>query len=436
MRVECFPDAPADWPRMTVGQIAEVNPRYKLDKNTEYPFVEMAAAAENFGGITRLDSRKAEASGLARFKVNDILFGKITPCAENGKVALVKDLPGDFGLGSTEFIVLSPRQGYDPRFVYALVCSNPVLGRAISRMEGSTGRLRVTEDTFTKWLTMAVPPRAEREGIAQALEAVDAAIERTRTAIEKASLLRRGLIQHLVMGEANHGRPSGSSPIGTIPADWACVRLGDLIAEGPTNGLYRPDSDYHRDGIPIVRIDSFDDGFLHGLSSLYRVRLSEIEAIRYRISEGDILINRVNSLSHIGKSAIVPVLTEATVFESNMMRLRLKPEMKPSFLILVLCSDVARRHWLARAKPAVNQASVNQGDVRSLWVPLPDIDQQQRIVDVVSGVDKYRESLDRLLSLQNVLKRGLMQDLLTGRVRVTKKNGSGEQPKMTSEAPA
>ena len=180
---------------MMIGDIAEVNPRYTLDKDKEYPFVEMAAVAEGFGGIVRFDSRKAEASGLARFKLNDILFGKITPCAENGKVALVKDLPGDFGLGSTEFIVLSPRPGYDPRFVYALLCSNQVLGRAISRMEGSTGRLRVTEDTFTKWLTVAVPPQEERKVVAQVLDAMDTAIERIRTAIEKARHLKRALAQ-------------------------------------------------------------------------------------------------------------------------------------------------------------------------------------------------------------------------------------------------
>ena len=124
MKVDCFPEAPAEWPRRAVHEVAEVNPRYKLDKTKEYPFVEMAAVAENYGGVIRFDRRKFDSSGLAYFTLNDILFAKITPCAENGKIALVRELSDEFGLGSTEFIVLSPRPGYDPRFVYALLCTD------------------------------------------------------------------------------------------------------------------------------------------------------------------------------------------------------------------------------------------------------------------------------------------------------------------------
>jgi len=218
MQVDCFPDAPKEWPRLTVHELAVVGPRYRLDKSTEYPFVEMASVAENFGGITHFDIRKADASGLARFKLNDILFGKITPCAENGKVALVRNLPAEFGLGSTEFIVLSPREQYDPSFVYALACSNPVLGRAISRMEGSTGRLRVTEDTFTKWLLVPAPPPEEQAGITEMLDATDAAIRSLENELSVLKRLRRGLMQDLLSGKvrvnsatANGDRSNGQS---------------------------------------------------------------------------------------------------------------------------------------------------------------------------------------------------------------------------------
>jgi type I restriction enzyme S subunit len=249
------------------------------------------------------------------------------------------------------------------------------------------------------------------------MDAVDLAIEHTRSAIEKARRLKRALFQR-VLSYGMKWDVLRSSSIGRIPARWGCARLGTFIADGPTNGLYRPDSDYGQDGTPIVRIDSFDEGIVHGLKTLRRVRLSEPEIARYSLSEGDVLINRVNSLSHIGKSAIVPALTETTVFESNMMRLRLKPELRSVFLILILCSDVARRHWLARAKPAVNQASINQRDVRELWIPVPDPAEQKEIVEIASAQDHQRESFERLLSGYETLKRGLLQDLLTGKVRV------------------
>src|SRR5262249_55547128 len=120
MQTDCFPDATPDWPKGPLSVLAQQNPRYPVKKGIGYPFLEMAAVAENFGGILKWDSRRLEGSGLARFKADDTLFAKITPCPENGKVAFVSGMPGEtgLGLGSTEFIVLSPRDGSDPRFLY------------------------------------------------------------------------------------------------------------------------------------------------------------------------------------------------------------------------------------------------------------------------------------------------------------------------------
>ena len=90
MPTRTSPDAPAEWPRRVILDFAEVNPRYPLQKGHTYPFVEMAAVGEQFRGITRFDQREAGASGLAQFRLNDILFAKITPCPQNGKVAHVR----------------------------------------------------------------------------------------------------------------------------------------------------------------------------------------------------------------------------------------------------------------------------------------------------------------------------------------------------------
>jgi type I restriction enzyme S subunit len=182
--------------------------------------------------------------------------------------------------------------------------------------------------------------------------------------------------------------------------------------------VYRPESDYGYDGAPIVRIDSFADGHIHDVASLRRVRLPPDEVTRYALREQDILINRVNSLSHIGKSAIVPVLLEPTVFESNMMRLRLKPDLLPEFLILFLCYDRARAYWLTRAKPAVNQSSINQKDVRQLHVPVPSPDEQREIVETAGANARLLETLVMRYQVLERLKRGLTQDLLTGKRRV------------------
>lgn len=168
--------------------------------------------------------------------------------------------------------------------------------------------------------------------------------------------------------------------LATNPKGWPMASLGRLIVDGPTNGLYKPSSDYGS-GTPIIRIDSFDHGLVRHLDQLKRLRTTDVEKDRFAAVEGDILINRVNSLSHLGKSAVVPVLHEATVYESNMMRLRVdQSQVSPLFLNEVLQSRLAKRHFLSRAKNAVNQSSINQTDVREFNFPVPPIALQGQFV--------------------------------------------------------
>src|SRR6266542_2783818 len=199
MQNDCFPDAIVEWSKEPVSKLAQVNPPYRVKKGQEYPFVEMSSVGENFAGILKFDRRQLEGSGLSRFKVKDTLFAKITPCPENGKVAFVANLPDEVGLGSTEFIILSPRPGTDPRFLFHLACSHAVRGRAAARMEGSTGRQRVPEEVFTERLLVPVPDPCEQSAIARILDTVDTALVRTRAAVERARELRKTLIRELLV---------------------------------------------------------------------------------------------------------------------------------------------------------------------------------------------------------------------------------------------
>jgi type I restriction enzyme S subunit len=314
---------------------------------------------------------------------------------------------------SCEIIV--PKDGaVDAEFLYYILHYGLP---AFIRLSGGTTFGAITRRDIAR-VRFAVPPQVnDQAAIARILAAVDTALELTRTAIDRARELRRSLIQELLARglRKDHQRKSAA---GLIPARWACDALGDHIHDGPTNGVYRPETDYATHGTHIVRIDDFADGMINSIQALRRVVVEPVVQRRYALVKNDVLINRVNSLSHIGKAALVPALEEAAIFESNMMRLRCGPSLLPAFLTVVLCSAIARKHWLARAKPAVNQASINQRDVCELSVPLPEIAEQQEIASIVSAAEKQIEMLLRVVDMQCQLKKSLMHDLLTGRVRV------------------
>lgn len=427
MQNDCFPDAVAEWPKASVSNLADVNPRYRVKKGREYPFIEMAAVGENFGGILSLDSRMLEGSGLSRFRVGDTLFAKITPCPENGKVAFVSYLPDDVGLGSTEFIVLSPRPRTDSRFLYHLACSHAVRGRAAARMEGSTGRQRVPEEVFTKRLLVPIPDSSEQIAIARILDAVDTALERTRAAVERARALRASIIADLLnhgAGEDGKVRRDGTALgefvvtlLGRLPAVWrlSTVEREFDLQNGFTLNAERRARFRRRRYLRVANVqrDALD------LADVQELEAGDAEVAPRVLAPDDLLVVEGHAdRMEIGRCARVTEAAAGMTFQNHLFRLRTKGLVVPAFACLWLNSAYAQRFWNARCATSSGLNTINQRTLKRLIVPVPSESEQQSIARIVA---QQRQHLDALVMKQlniEALKKSLMQDLLTGRVRV------------------
>ena len=177
------------------------------------------------------------------------------------------------------------------------------------------------------------------------------------------------------------------------PKQFPCVLLGSIMTVMPQNGLYKPQSAYVQDkfGTPILRIDGFYNGKVTDFNNLKRLCCTDFEKERYLLVENDIVINRVNSIEYLGKCVRISGLQEDTVFESNMMRFHLDDsKVNSTYITTVLCSQYIYRQILTRAKKAVNQASINQGDVQSLNVVVPPLSLQNQFAAFVAEVDKSK----------------------------------------------
>ena len=155
--------------------------------------------------------------------------------------------------------------------------------------------------------------------------------------------------------------------------------LDSLIADGPQNGIYLPKTLYGT-GHPILRIDDYQQDWIRPVTELQRVKAKPEDVTTYSLQSGDIVINRVNSLSHLGKVAVWAKEAEMPLFESNMMRAALSSGVVPLYVATYLRSLHGRARLTKQAKWAVNQASINQQDVCGTPVPLPPLDEQNRIV--------------------------------------------------------
>jgi type I restriction enzyme S subunit len=205
-----------------------------------------------------------------------------------------------------------------------------------------------------------------------------------------------------------------------LPEGWKWVKFGEVFSESPQNGLYKPSTQYGS-GIPIIRIDGFYNGVILDDYQYKRVQLNEDEIKRYLISAGDILVNRVNSMPYLGKCGIVKHLKEKTVFESNIMKIRVKKETAlPEYFTMYLSSRKGITELRKNAKQAVNQASINQTDVSNVMIPLCSIEEQKAIVQAIesrfSVADKMEESITESLQQAEALKQSILKKAFEGRL--------------------
>jgi type I restriction enzyme, S subunit len=156
-----------------ITELVEFNPTRQIKRGTVAPFVDMAALLENQRDISYVAEREFTGGG-ARFQNGDTLFARITPCLENGKTAKVRSLAdGVIAHGSTEFIVMAARvPAFDEDYVYYLARHPEFRSFAEARMEGTSGRQRVSWQALSEF-TFSFPSPNQRKAIGSFLRKLD-----------------------------------------------------------------------------------------------------------------------------------------------------------------------------------------------------------------------------------------------------------------------
>src|SRR4030042_5537425 len=136
---------PPGWQYVCLSQIAQINPALDhpiANDSVEVNFIPMRAIEPEGGGVVRPEIRPygEVKKGYKAFFTGDVIMAKITPCMENGKTAVVPDLPGAVCFGSTEFHVLRPECGIESRWLANFLLQHEVRRAAQRRMTGGVGQ--------------------------------------------------------------------------------------------------------------------------------------------------------------------------------------------------------------------------------------------------------------------------------------------------------
>lgn len=297
-----------------------------------------------------------------------------------------------------------------------------------SRMGQGSSVFHISAEALSRF-RLRLPTSAEQVLIAEILTTIDDAIEQTKALIAKTQQIKSGLMQDLfTRGVAANGqlRPPRKeaphlykeSPLGWIPKEWDVRSLRTCLLENPTNGIYKPAHLIGR-GTLLVGQAAFTPERSVDFCLARRAVVSDEEVLRYGIAAHNILLSRVfATVEGVGQPSLVPPLPEPAVYESNMMRLRVdRDSISPRLLFEWLRSGRARK-WIEAGVNASNQASVNQGVLNPLPVPWQPRHEQERLEGIIEEHDEKHAAERATLGKMQNLRRGLMEDLLTGRVPV------------------
>lgn len=149
--VKIVDGVPEGWERKVVPDLIAINPTERIERGREVWYVPMAALSETGMTVDRGDFERRTVHTAVKFRTNDVLLARITPCLENGKTGFVYFLDeGDVACGSTEFIILRGIS-VSPYFVYCLARTYDFREHAIKSMIGSSGRQRVQAGCFDEY---------------------------------------------------------------------------------------------------------------------------------------------------------------------------------------------------------------------------------------------------------------------------------------------
>ncbi|WP_080485663.1 MULTISPECIES: restriction endonuclease subunit S [Burkholderia cepacia complex] len=405
------------WTR--VGDCFEVTrkPRgLNMADHDSLPFVPMEAIPQGGHYEPRYDTKlSSQITSGTYFEQGDVLIAKITPSFENGKQAWARGLPTPFGYATTEVIPLRPSApGYDRRLLFFYLLHPDIRSYVSERMEGSTGRQRVPEQVLLDLPYPELPPEEQRP-IADALEQITQQIELEDRSARTAEALKHAAMRELFTRGLG-GKPQKETGIGLVPESWDVVPLGSLgkIGNGST-----PKKSVH---------DYWEGGTFPWLTSA-KVYDRDIEAAGQFVTKtaldkchlpivkpGAVLIAITGQGKTLGHCAVLRI--EATI-NQHVAYLQTNTTMAdPRFIRGYLETQYDYLRQVA-AGGGSTKGALTCAFLRSLPLPLPEIDEQREIVVVLDTIDRKINLHRKKRAVLEELFKSLLHKLMTGEIAVS-----------------
>ena len=265
-----------------------------------------------------------------------------------------------------------------------------------------------------KSLKIPLPPLPEQKKIAAILTSVDTVIEKTQAQIDKLKDLKTGMMQELLTKGIGHTEFK-DSPVGRIPVEWEVATLGESFSLLSGSTPSRKDMTYFssdQNAIPWVKTLDLNDEMIKSTDEKITERAIKNSSCK-KLPIGTALIAMYGGWNQIGRSGVLSI--EATTNQA-ICALKFKGNVLGTFANYWLISN--RMRWKTIAASSRKDPNITKQDVSDFLIAIPSLKEQESIIDRLdSATHIINLKCNKLISLKKI-KKALMQDLLTGKVRV------------------
>lgn len=299
----------------------------------------------------------------------------------------------------------------NPKFM-RLYCISQLARKYFMKHSKTTTMTTIDQDVLGR-LLVPVPPIEEQDSIVNIFAKCNRSIELTQSLIKTKQERRKWLMQQLLTGKRRMPKFKKSkdlrkTPFGTLPADWGYPRIGDVAKEvSERNG-----NESARSVLSCTKHQGLVDSLTYFGKRIFSEDLSNYKIVRrgqFAYATNHIDEGSIGYQGSYDEALISPIYT---VFQTN-------DTMDELFLFLILKTETYRHIFASNTSASVDRrGSLRWNDFAKIHVPHPSIEEQQAIVNIIETADRELELLRSQLDALKEQKKGLMQQLLTGKLRV------------------
>ncbi|MEV6679224.1 hypothetical protein AB0N09_20595 [Streptomyces erythrochromogenes] len=289
-----------------------------------------------------------------------------------------------------------------PEFLALALASPRVRQQIVGAIRGSSGQFQLPKSEI-RGLKVPDVSVEEQHQIVVAHEVIERRIAVLAQVKAKCEVAEAALSARALSGDTD---------------EWPTHRLESVatVAAGVTLG-----SEPVGDGVvelPYLRVANVLDGRID-TTELKTVRILRSQYERYALRAGDLLLTEGGDLDKLGRGAVWDGRLDPCLHQNHVFRVRCGDELSPDFLALHTSSPAGRAYFQSVGKQTTNLASINSTQVKAMPVPVPPLAEQERLLGPVRAIRARNEALGRQIEKLRVVQLGLVDDLLSGRVRVS-----------------